>query len=201
MLRKVLKIEKIGLFCQTPSHRGQLEKVTLVFGENGRGKSTLAALLRSCSTGDVSEMTSRVTIDSPGTPDAELLFEHGPKKVTTKLSAAGWSITNPDIVVFDADFIERNVYSGASVGPDQRQNLLEVALGSRAVAEKLAVEEATKQGTKHAQDIAAAERVLGARVEGMALAAFRKLPPVADVDSAIQTVQARIVAAKQIAAL
>jgi wobble nucleotide-excising tRNase len=201
MLRRIIKIEKIGLFCQTSTHRGQLEKVTLVFGENGRGKSTLAALLRSCSSGDVSEMTSRVTIDSPGTPDAELLFEHGPKKVTTKLSASGWTVKNPDIVVFDSDFIEKNVYSGASVGPDHRQNLLEVALGSRAVSEKLAVEEATKQSTKHSQDIAAAERVLAARVEGMALAAFRKLQPVADVDSAIQNVQARIVAAKQIAAL
>jgi hypothetical protein len=37
----------------------------------------------------------------------------------------------PDIVVFDSEFVEHNVYSGFEVRSEQRQALLEFALGDQ----------------------------------------------------------------------
>ena len=50
-----------------------------------------------------------------------------------------------DIVVFDAEFVEQNVYSGQEVRPEQRQALLEFALGDQAVKLQKQIGDLTKK--------------------------------------------------------
>ncbi|EKE07798.1 MAG: hypothetical protein ACD_17C00512G0001, partial [uncultured bacterium] len=46
----------------------QLQKISVIYGENGRGKSTLAAILRSYATGDPLPITERKLLGVPDTP-------------------------------------------------------------------------------------------------------------------------------------
>ena len=51
----------------------------------------------------------------------------------------------PQIVVFDAEFVEHNVYSGQGVRPEQRRALLEFALGDQAVKLQKKIGDLTKK--------------------------------------------------------
>jgi wobble nucleotide-excising tRNase len=53
MLKKITEITRVGRFIgYTAAGVGQYGKLTLVFGENAKGKTTLTAILRSAQTGD-----------------------------------------------------------------------------------------------------------------------------------------------------
>jgi wobble nucleotide-excising tRNase len=62
MIQKILKIQNVGLFQDTPAPL-TFGRLTGIYAENGRGKSTLAAILRSSVTNDPSILASRHTID------------------------------------------------------------------------------------------------------------------------------------------
>src|ERR1035438_7655623 len=49
MIRKILKLQNVGLL-QDATQNGavDLARVTAIYADNGRGKSTLAAVLRAC---------------------------------------------------------------------------------------------------------------------------------------------------------
>ena len=44
MLKKILKLQNVGLFHDGTPAQVDAAKVTLIYGENGRGKSSFAAV-------------------------------------------------------------------------------------------------------------------------------------------------------------
>ena len=112
MLERISEIQGIGLLHDANAKSHTCRKATLIYGDNGRGKSTLATVLRSLSTGDGSLITHRKTLDGKFPPKVTLQFANG-HKVT--FASGAWSEQRPEVVVFDADFIERNVHSGGEV--------------------------------------------------------------------------------------
>ncbi|NJL55845.1 AAA family ATPase [bacterium] len=64
MLKKILHIKNLGLFNNATCTSTPFAKATLIYAENGRGKSTLASILRSCSTGDIASVSLRQSLDS-----------------------------------------------------------------------------------------------------------------------------------------
>jgi wobble nucleotide-excising tRNase len=104
-------------------------RLTAIYAENGRGKTTLSAVFRSLATGDVIHVVERhrlgaqhaaqVRIDADG---GNAVFENN-----------AWDRTLPDLVVFDDAFVDQNIHSGLAVDPDHRQNLHELILGTQGV--------------------------------------------------------------------
>lgn len=133
LLSRIVKIKSLGLFHDVYSEKFNFTKITLIYAENGRGKSTLSSLFRSVRTGDVRELHERRTIGSPDDPHAHLRFDTG---VNVVLSKGTWSSVRDEVVVFDADFVDKNVYSGISVTTSHRKSLLDFALGTSAVAQR-----------------------------------------------------------------
>jgi wobble nucleotide-excising tRNase len=129
MIRKILKLQNVGLL-QDATQNGAVElaQVTAVYSDNGRGKSTLAAVLRACQLGDAGRLHARKTIDATSAPAVKLLLPTGNH---IEFTTNSWTAALPDIVIFDSEFVEQNVYSGFEVRADQRQSLLEFALGNR----------------------------------------------------------------------
>ena len=76
MLKKILKIKNLGLFKEA-SCELLLEKATLIYAENGRGKSTLASLLRSCATSNATSIGLWKSLDGNDSPEIKLLFKRG----------------------------------------------------------------------------------------------------------------------------
>ncbi|MBI2165136.1 MAG: AAA family ATPase [Chloroflexi bacterium] len=146
MLTKIIRIRNVGLLADaTVNGVVELSRVTLIYGENGRGKSTLASIMRSCSLGDAQRIMAHKTIDSAGPPEVNLLVNDGKANSNAEFADGAWTGTRPDIVVFDSEFCDDNVYSGFEVRTDQKQSLLSFALGEQTVQLKHKLDQITKE--------------------------------------------------------
>ena len=196
MIRKILKLQNVGLL-QDATQNGEvaLAQVTAIYADNGRGKSTLAAVLRACQLGDAGRLHARKTIDAINGPEVKLLLPTGSH---VEFTANAWTTTLPDIVVFDSEFVEQNVYSGFEVRADQRQSLLEFALGNQTVQLKQQIDQLTKDIGTQTGKKTQAERTLTGFAPPYSVARFIALRPLPDAQQQIDALQKRIEAAKNV---
>jgi wobble nucleotide-excising tRNase len=198
MIERIAEIQGIGLFHQANGKPHGCKKATLIYADNGRGKSTLATILRSAATGNATLISTSKTLDGSLPPKVTIQFGSG-HPVTFENGL--WSEIRSELLVFDADFIGRNVHSGGAVNTDHRKNLLEFALGEAAVVARQSVDKATADSrTASEQEQATANKISGHHT-GLTLAQFEKLPNRIDVDMRIADVQKRLSAASNIATI
>lgn len=192
MLERISEINGIGLLHQANGKPHTCHKATLIYADNGRGKSTLATVLRSVSNGDALLVSNRKTVDGKLAMKVVLQFGSGHK---VYFDNGAWSEKRPEILVFDADFIERNVHSGGTVSTDHRKNLLEFALGEQAVTARENVETATAEAKAATEQVQKLSEQLSGNLTGMTLSQFENLQQVADADIKITELQNQINAA------
>ncbi|HDR2506643.1 TPA: AAA family ATPase, partial [Enterobacter roggenkampii] len=106
------------------------KKTSLIYGDNGRGKSTLASIMRSYTNSAPAILLRRKTLNSVLSQIVDLQFTGGRR---AKFENDAWNTKFSDFHVFDLDFIDTNVYSGGEIRPGHRQKLLSFALGHSAV--------------------------------------------------------------------
>ena len=198
MLERIADIQGIGLLYQANGKPHTCQKATLIYADNGRGKSTLAAIFRSAATGNESLISACKTVDGTLPPKVVLQFGSG-HKVTFENGA--WSEQRPELLVFDADFIGRNVHSGGAVNTDHRKNLLEFALGEAAVAARGAVDKATADSKAATDKVQSLIDQLSGHHQGLSLVLFEQLPQVSDIDTKVAELQKRLAAAGNVAAI
>ncbi len=183
MLKKFVSIKNIGVFRNnTAAGDTELRKLTLVHGDNGRGKTTLCAILRSLRTGDATLVLERKTLDGTGEPHVKVLIGGG----TAEFKDGAWGSTCDHLAVFDADFIAANVYSGDAITHDHKRNLCRVVLGSEgvALAEAYDATDVTEReaGTVHSAAKAALQKLVP---KGVSLDQFIELAEDPEVDRRI----------------
>ena len=135
MISKIKKIKNVGKF-EDFDIPVELGKLTLIYAENGRGKSTLADIFRSLCPGKQNRVIGRKTQGSDNSPDIELLLENGStiSFFTNKwVTSSGHAFESEDIFVYDDVFINDNIYSGNTVGTPHRRNLASMTIGDTAV--------------------------------------------------------------------
>lgn len=201
MLKKITKLQSVGLFQSGTPNPAGFDRVTLLYAENGRGKSTLATLLRSCALGDAAKLQARKTLDTTMPQEVSLLFELDGKNTPITFSQGVWNASVPEIVVFDAEFVERNVYSGQEVRPEQRRALLEFALGDQAIKLQKKIGDLTQKISEDTARRGVAERRIARFSQQLPLAEFIALTPVLDARPQIDALLKRIEAAKNAVAL
>jgi wobble nucleotide-excising tRNase len=185
MLNKVLSIENLGLLHGS-GRTSSFGRNTLIYAENGRGKSTFCSLLRSLQTGDTAQITRRRTIDRTGFVAATLIFGlPGPQQ--SKLIEGTWDHLRPEIRVFDATFVRDNVYSGAVVDASHRRNLLQFALGDAAVTELQRENLAARDLKAAKESLRSTDSALTPHKSGMPFSQFESLPQLPDIDVQIQS--------------
>lgn len=195
VLERIERIQGIGLLHDVNGKPLKLGKAQLIYADNGRGKSTLASILRSAATGDPALITERKTIDASLVPLVDLAFGSGHK---VSFSNGSWTEKRQELLVFDADFVEKNVHSGGIVTPGQRKNLLQFALGSSAVKAREAEEETTKLAAAANVEVSQITAQLSGFHQGMLLPAFQKLSADPDAEKKIAEIQKRIQIANNI---
>lgn len=200
MLNKIITLDNLGVFRHGTPRAADFDRVTLLYAENGRGKSTISAALASLSTGDVGPLVARST------------FGGGAQKIVVRCTAGGasanvqfdgtkWSTSVPYIVVFDQHFIERNVYAGSEVQTAHHEALLEFALGTAAVKKKQEVDAAGEDQTAATKRRTTAEDKLKGYMGTTPFAVFHKLVQDDKVDETIAGLENRIAAAKDAGAI
>jgi wobble nucleotide-excising tRNase len=198
VLERIEEIQGIGLLHNVNGKKFGLHKASLIYSDNGRGKSTLASLMRSASSGDGQLIADRRTIDGTMAPRVVCQFGSG-HKVT--FADGKWTERRPEILVFDVDFIEKNVHSGGTVSAGHRKHLLEFALGTAAVSARKQEEQTTIAASAATTLVNQLTGQLAGYHQGLSLPEFEKLAAVADADTQIETLQKRIVAANSITSI
>src|SRR5882724_11038254 len=119
MITKLRLLRSIGQFESVSSAAAfDLRKLTLIYAENARGKTTLAAILRSLGTGEPLPISERHRLGAAQSPEA--VIECTGSTSPACFQNGAWSRTYPDVLVFDDFFVDRNVYSGLDVHPEHR---------------------------------------------------------------------------------
>ena len=130
MIERIQLLRNIGQFDNvSPPPQTALTPFSLVYGENGRGKTTLAAILRSLATNNPGLMTDRHRLGAQHPPHVvighaggQCVFQNG-----------SWTQPLPKVAIFDDAFVSANVCSGIELQTSHRQNLHELILGAQGV--------------------------------------------------------------------
>lgn len=191
MLKAIKRISGVGLFCDaTGASQTDLSEVTLIYGENARGKSTLASIFGAAATSDPAPIKERKTIDQDLAPEVEFLLTNGK---TVRYKDGSWKGDVTNLRVFDAEFVDRNVHSGSIIDVAHRRNLLTLAVGEESVKAKRAQEALATRRTDAMARKASNETRIGKISGSMDVQMFIGLPKVDDADNEIAAKQKQIV--------
>lgn len=147
MLTSIKRIKNVGLFTDYSSCIKPFGKMVEVYGENGRGKTTICSILRSLSRNDSEFIEKRKTIGSTERAQVELEFSDGEEKYYN----GKWENPSHKFEIFDSEFVKESVYVGDRIEASQRQNLFAFALGERAVSESRKIDQ-LKRKVKESRD-------------------------------------------------
>lgn len=192
VLEKIIRVDGVGIFHNGTQAARDLSKLTLIYADNARGKSTLSAILRAVSTGDTVALTSRATIGGSRPAAVHLRFQEPSGSRTVKFENGAWDGKAPQVHVFDNAFVENNVYAAGEVTTGQHEALLDFALGTAAVDKRVEVEkqgEAQSAATRARTD---ADNKLAGHRGTMPLATFLNFAKDDEVDGKIKSLERRI---------
>ena len=187
-LREVKYIRNVGRFekCMSVTD-ATFGRCTLVFGENGWGKSTLADLLRSLTTNNPVIVIGRKTL--AGGPEQQAVFRFGDQRAVFKNGA--WTGLRPRIAVYDSVFINENVFSGDVVTNEHLKNQYGMVVGEEGVRRVRRIVELDNENRENNNQ----SRVVEAELDGIVRAVgpgglprkeFLALEAVADVDAKVE---------------
>lgn len=161
MLLKINHIKNIGRFYEvvpksTPESSCTLERFNLIYADNGTGKTTLGAIIKSLAYNEPERLLSRKTISSTGPCEASLQVDD---KQCNFLNGSWKKLPDSLFAIFDEEFIEKNIFSTSGVGTDQKRQLYNyVVLGEENVEKARELQElANKNIPDSTRDITSLE--------------------------------------------
>ena len=188
-LREVKYIQNVGRFEKAQSVSGAaFGPCTLLFGENGWGKSTLADLLRSLTTNSPDILLGRKTL--AGGPNQKAVVHFGDHQRAV-FEGGAWSGVRPSIAVYDSVFVNDNVYSGDVVTNEhlkKQYGMVVGAEGVRRVRRLIALDAENRENNSQLRSVEAklAGIVNAVGPKGMTIKTFLLLKPIPDVDANIE---------------
>ncbi len=198
-IKKFTSIDNVGRFVGCKQKGPQLSRYNLIFAENGRGKTTLCAILRSMQTGEHEHITERKTLSpTAGDPSAVIQIPNTEARYRNE----AWNKTVSEISIFDSTFVAQNVHAGEYVSREHRTNLLEVIVGEDGVALAKKVNDLDAAIREKNGEISRAKRLVTARVpSGTNLEEFLAFTEDADIDAKIKTKSVELKTAKEAATI
>ena len=199
MIESINLVRNIGKFDSvTAGSQIPLEKLTVVYAENGRGKTTLTTILQSLSTANPDPVMERQRLGSTHTP--HVVLTHSGNQVV--FQNASWSTHLPQISVFNDSFVSQNVCAGLKIESEHRQNLHELILGAQGVALNNALQGHITQIEAHNRTLVDKAAAVPVSIRGqLSVDAFCVLPSNENTDGDIRATEQAIAAAKSAAAI
>ena len=198
MIRHIKLIRNIGTFGSYTAAAAaalDLKRLVLVYAENGRGKTTLAAILRSLASGKSLPVEERKRLGAEHPPHVVLECEGEPSNVMFQNGA--WSRTLPNLKIYDDVFVDDNVHSGLNVEASHRQNLHEFTLGEQGVALQRRKQELVTRVSEHRTKLTGKSRAIPTQeLRGLSVEEFCKLPDQSDLEGRIKATQLKLRAAE-----
>lgn len=138
MIKRIKKITGIGRFLNV-GHT-ELGRITLIYGPNCYGKSTLSDIFRSIRNQNPEVLSNRQSIIKDGTPIVQEVcfsFINDVDRTEQNISCVDqrWNTDNFNyaIEVFDSRFIEDNIFTGLTISRANKENLTNLLIGEKSV--------------------------------------------------------------------
>jgi wobble nucleotide-excising tRNase len=147
MIKRIQEIKSVGSFQNMTASHLQFEPITIIYGENTYGKSTLCDVLRSLSDNNPNYIVDRKSIPNPDrigqSVKINLESENLNGETLCHFKNDEWAKKLPEdlkLLVFDGNFIYRNVFTGLTFERDNYENVTQFVLGEDSVqkAEQIA---------------------------------------------------------------
>lgn len=197
MIRRLRLLRNIGQFDSVDTAGTiELQRLALIYAENGRGKTTLVAILRSLAAGDPILITERRRLSAEHPPHVVLSCDgHGADAV---FQDGQWNRTYPDLLIFDDVFVDENVHSGLDIQAGHRQNLHELVLGAQGVALSRRIQELVRRIEDHNRELRDKARAIPeAERGGLAMDDFCALEARPEIAQEIQETERVLAAARE----
>lgn len=184
MLEKIVEIKNVGVFedYSAPGN-ARFSDATLIFAGNGKGKTTISAILRSLSEDNV-DLRGRERLGSEGDCSVFVRSDSANHKY------APHTCDQPlrKIDVFDDEFIHRNVHSGYFVDRRHKRGLYQVVVGTKGTRLARRVNEIDEEITEINSKLREQRDELAQEIEGgLGVDDFVDLPEVEDVDEKVES--------------
>ena len=132
-IQKIVQVKNIGKFENYSAYGNvTFADITLIYGENGKGKTTLCSIFRSLKSGSVALLTEKKRVGITQPIVINMLLENN---FSTQFNETTniWTHQNPDIDIFDSYHVNNNVYSGDHVDHSHKKNLYYLVIGETGV--------------------------------------------------------------------
>ena len=160
MLVRIKKIQQVGVFDNFttggPVVLNEKGNITLIFGRNRSGKTTLASIFQSLGENDPTLIDRCVSIpqDTSLSKCVEIAYKIAESEEAITFSSSGWDKEDlkGKVIVFDQNFVHNNLMLGKDITRENKENLTDFILGEDGVEEsdnisnrKKALRDARKQ--------------------------------------------------------
>ncbi|WP_249142964.1 AAA family ATPase [Bradyrhizobium liaoningense] len=188
LLRNIGQFDSVNAGAQLP-----LAKLTLIYAENGRGKTTLASILRSLGTGAADIVLERHRLGAPRPPHIVLTVAGTP----VQFQNGAWTAPTPRIAIFDDAFVAANVCSGVEIAAGHRQNLHELILGAQGVALNAALQVHVTRIEEHNRALTQKSAAIPAAARGnLTVDDYCALAATPDIEAAIAAAERSVAAGR-----
>lgn len=151
MLKRISKIKNVGRFKQASCGALQFAPLTLIFGRNTYGKSTLGDIFSSITNNDFTLVTSRKTIPEDNSPQEVVLSfqsDDSGNEYSVKFENNTWNPNLPPtqkIAVYDDGFYHNNVFAARQFTRSTKESFSSFVLGSQGVAKAKIIADKNKR--------------------------------------------------------
>jgi len=196
MLNNFSLIRNIGKFDSVDAGAHlNLNKLALIYAENGRGKTTLASILRSLGSKQPLPIIERTRLGGQGSPHVVIRNNNSNSAI---FQNDVWNNIDVDIVVFDDHFVSDNIYSGVEVDTEHRQNLHELIIGAEGILLNTNLQQIIERVELHNQALREkSDRITAAMRHGFDVDVFCALENKDDLDQLISDAERSLSAAKK----
>ncbi|WP_194785108.1 AAA family ATPase [Actinomyces haliotis] len=195
MLKNLVTLNNVGLYKTgiTPDPI-PFKSRTVIFANNGCGKSTLTAVLRAASENDDDAIAERKRKEASENPKICITHSAG----AARYVEGHWVGTSPKIKVFDSEFIEANVHSANVARTAQKSSLARIALGETAIDKRDDLARIETKLSEIKNELRNAESEINKVMPpGFDIARFQGLPKITDVEASITECQTRLSACRR----
>lgn len=135
MIERIPLIKNVGTFKEHNKGDCELKKLTLFFGENSQGKSTITDIFKSYQKNIPQIIIDRKTVGS--TDNIEIKIST-PYKGKIEFKDDQWSeeksnIGRQNIQIFDTQFVQDNVFTNSKIEHGNKENFTEFVLGEKSI--------------------------------------------------------------------
>lgn len=196
MLDKLSLIRNVGKFDSVRAGANlNLNKLALIYAENGRGKTTLATILRSLGNKESLPIIERTRLGGQGEPHIVIAHDNGSAAI---FQQGAWNEVDVNILVFDDSFVTDNIYSGVDVATEHRQKMHELIIGAEGVALNARLQQIVARIETHNQAIREkGTRITAAMRCGLSIEEFCALEDVEGIDNLLQEAERALAAGKK----